>query len=78
MRYKLRTEQGRAEYGRRKSSVEPVFGQTKGARGFRQFLLRGLACVRGEWTLVATVHNLLKLKASGWRLPGSAARLTLA
>jgi len=41
--------------------VEPVFGQIKGARGFRQFLLRGLEKVRDEWRLICTAHNLLKL-----------------
>jgi transposase len=69
MAYRLRTEQGRAEYDKRKVTAEPVFGQIKGARGFRQFLLRGLERVRSEWRLVCTAHNLLKLKGSGWR-PG--------
>ena len=41
--------------------VEPVFGQIKQARGFRQFLLRGLAKVQGEWALVCLTHNILKL-----------------
>jgi len=41
--------------------VEPVFGQMKQARGFRQFLLRGLDQVRGKWAMICTVHNLLKL-----------------
>src|SRR6202051_40526 len=41
--------------------MEPVFGQIKQARGFRQFLLRGFEKVRAEWALVCTVHNLLKL-----------------
>jgi hypothetical protein len=45
----------------RKQVVEPVFGQEKQARGFRQFLLRGLKQVRGEWAMVCTAHNLLKL-----------------
>jgi transposase len=63
MRAKLRTALGRALYGLRKGVVEPVFGQIKGARGFRRFLLRGLAKVRGEWRLVCLTHNLLKL----WR-----------
>ena len=67
MRHRLRTEQGRAEYDKRKVSAEPVFGQIKGARGFRQFLLRGLKRVQAEWRLLCTVHNLLKLKNSGWR-----------
>jgi hypothetical protein len=48
-------------YSARKAIVEPVFGQIKQARGFRQFLLRGLAKVRGEWALVCLTHNILKL-----------------
>ena len=42
-------------------TVEPVFGQIKQGRGFRQFLLRGLEKVQGEWSLICTRHNLLKL-----------------
>jgi hypothetical protein len=41
--------------------VEPVFGQIKQARGFRQFLLRGVKKVRAEWAMICTTHNLLKL-----------------
>ncbi len=63
MRAKLRTARGRAVYGLRKGVVEPVFGQVKGARGFRRFAWRGLKEVRGEWRLVCLTHNLLKL----WR-----------
>ena len=51
----------RSRYRLRKQVVEPVFGHIKQARGFRQFLLRGLTNVRGEWAMVCTVHNLLKL-----------------
>ena len=51
----------RSRYRLRKQVVEPVFGHIKQARGFRQFLLRGLNKVKGEWALVCTVHNLLKL-----------------
>lgn len=51
----------RSRYRLRKQVVEPVFGQIKQARGFRQFLLRGIAKVRAEWALLCTVHNLLKL-----------------
>ncbi len=61
MRYLLRTERGRAEYDKRKITAEPVLGQIKGARGVRQFLLRGLTKVQAEWRLLCTVHNLLKL-----------------
>jgi transposase len=51
----------RSRYRLRKQVVEPVFGQIKQARGFRQFLLRGLDKVRAEWALICTAHNLLKL-----------------
>jgi transposase len=63
MAAKVRSPAGQALYSRRKVIVEPVFGQIKEARGFRRFLLRGLAKVRGEWRLVCLGHNLLKL----WR-----------
>ena len=63
MRTKLRRAGHRSRYRLRKMIVEPVFGQIKQARGFRQFLLRGQEKVRGEWSLIATVHNLLKLAA---------------
>ncbi len=52
-------------YRLRKQTVEPVFGQIKQARGFRQFLLRGLEKVKEEWVLVCMAHNLLKLTAYG-------------
>ncbi len=51
----------RSRYRLRKQVVEPVFGQIKQARGFRQFLLRGLDQVRAEWAMICAVHNLLKL-----------------
>jgi len=60
MKAKLATDEGRAVYSRRKVIVEPVFGQMKN-RGFRGFLLRGLEKVRGEYSLMALSHNLLKL-----------------
>lgn len=63
MAHKLRTPQGKKCYAQRKQIVEPVFGQTKHGRGIRQFLLRGLDKVRGEWKLIALTHNLLKI----WR-----------
>jgi transposase len=63
MAAKLGTAGGRALYARRKVIVEPVFGQIKGARGFRRFSLRGLEKVNGEWRLVCLTHNLLKV----WR-----------
>jgi hypothetical protein len=61
MRRKLQTKSGAAIYAARKSIVEPVFGQIKQARGFRQFLLRGIEKVRAEWALVCLTHNILKL-----------------
>jgi len=63
MAHKLRTKSGRACYAQRKHIVEPVFGQIKHVRGFRQFLLRGLKKVRAEWHLICLTHNLLKI----WR-----------
>jgi len=65
MRRKLRTKQGRKRYGLRKELPEPVFGQIKQVRGFRQFLLRGKEKVRGEWQFICTGHNLLKLFRAG-------------
>ena len=64
MQAKLKTAEGRAVYSRRKVIVEPVFGQIKEARGFRRFLLRGLAKIRGEWRLVCLTHNLLPAKTT--------------
>jgi transposase len=61
MSRKLHRKAGAAVYKARKAIVEPVFGQIKQARGFRQFFLRGLAKVQGEWSLVCTTHNILKL-----------------
>jgi transposase len=61
MRRKLQTKAGAAIYAGRKSIVEPVFGQIKHARGFRQFLLRGIEKVRAEWALVCMTHNILKM-----------------
>jgi transposase len=61
MRERLKRGGWRSPYRLRKQVVEPVFGQIKQAMGFRQFLLRGLARVQAEWSLVCTAHNLLKL-----------------
>jgi hypothetical protein len=61
MSRKLHTKTGAAVYAARKGIVEPVIGQIKQARGFRQFLLRGFEKVQGEWSLVCTTHNILKL-----------------
>ena len=65
MRAKLTTAAGRALYAKRKQTVEPVFGHIKACRGFRQFLLRGLAAVQGEWGMLCTAHNLLRLYQQG-------------
>src|SRR4051812_732863 len=61
MRAKIKAGGHASPYRLRKQLPEPVFGQIKQARGFRQFLLRGFDKVRGEWAIVCTVHNLLKL-----------------
>jgi transposase len=61
MATKLKRAGRRSRYRLRKQIVEPVFGQIKQARGFRQFLLRGLEQVRAEWAMICTAHNLLKL-----------------
>ncbi|MDP7179296.1 MAG: transposase [Verrucomicrobiota bacterium] len=63
MSQKLQTPEGKQCYAKRKGIVEPVFGQLKGVRGFRQFLLRGLNNIRAEWRLICLTHNLLKI----WR-----------
>jgi hypothetical protein len=63
MRRTLRTKRGRRLYAKRKVTVEPFFGQIKQGRRLRQFLLRGHQQVRGEWALICTTHNVLKL----WR-----------
>ena len=61
MRDRLKRAGWRSRYRLRKQTVEPVFGQIKQARGFRQFLLRGIEKVRAEWALICTAHNLTKL-----------------
>jgi transposase len=61
MRDKLKRAGRRTRYRLRKQVVEPVFGQIKQARGFRQFLLRGIEKVKAEWALICTAHNLTKL-----------------
>jgi hypothetical protein len=64
MATKLRRAGRRSRYRLRKQIVEPVFGQIKAARAFRQFLLRGLDKVGGEWAMICTAHNLLKLASA--------------
>jgi transposase len=59
--YKLRTDIGKRIYGLRKSTVEPVIGIIKEALGFRQFSLRGILAVAGEWCLVCLAYNLKRL-----------------
>jgi hypothetical protein len=61
MRAKIKAGGHTSPYRLRKQLPEPVFGQIKQARGFRQFLLRGFEKVRGEWAILCTAHNLLKL-----------------
>ena len=70
MRRKLQTRRGRQRNALRMATVEPVFGQIKQGRGFRQFLMRGLEKVNGEWSLICTGHNLLKLFRCGRLAPG--------
>ena len=61
MAYQLQTDPGKAIYGLRKSTVEPVIGIIKAVLGFRQFSLRGLDAAAGEWTLVCLAFNLKRL-----------------
>ncbi len=61
MRYRLKTPEGRALYAQRKATIEPVFGIIKSVLGFRQFSLRGLKAVSGEWTLVSMAWNLKRM-----------------
>jgi Transposase DDE domain len=63
MAHRMQTPQGRALYALRKQTPEPVFGIIKSVLGFRQFSLRGLENVRGEWTLVTMAWNIRRLFA---------------
>jgi transposase len=63
MAYRLKTPEGRRLYALRKQTPEPVFGIIKSAMGFRQFLLRGLRNVRGEWNLVTLSWNIKRMFA---------------
>ena len=63
MRRKLQPRHGRQRYALRMETVEPVFGQIKQGRGFRQFLLRGLAKVNGEWLLICTGNPPRRVEA---------------
>jgi IS5 family transposase len=64
MKERIKKAGHRSRYRLRKQTVEPVFGNIKFARGFRQFLLRGLEKVSVEWSLLCTAHNLIKLAAA--------------
>jgi len=61
MTHQLKTQSGRELYGRRKCTVEPVFGIIKQVLGFRQFLMRGIQAVAGEWKLVAMAYNFKRM-----------------
>ena len=61
MAHRLKTPEGKTLYGLRKHTPEPVFGIIKSALGFRQFLLRGLDNVRGEWSLVTMAWNMKRM-----------------
>ena len=61
MKHELKTRAGRARYGLRKQTVEPVLGIIKAVMRFRQFLLRGLDAVRGEWSLVTMAWNIRRM-----------------
>ena len=63
MAHRLKTPAGRALYALRKQIPEPVFGIIKSTLGFRQFSLRGLNCVRGEWSLVTMAWNIRRIFA---------------
>jgi hypothetical protein len=63
MAYRLKTPEGRTLYALRKQTPEPVFGIIKSVLGFRQFSLRGLANVRGEWSLVTMAWNIKRIFA---------------
>jgi len=67
MRAKLNTAEGRDIYRKRKSVVEPVFGQIKDARGLVRFLRKGMAAVSEDWGFECTCHNVLKVYRAGWR-----------
>jgi hypothetical protein len=61
MKNRMKTEEGREFYAKRKSTIEPVFGIIKEVMGFRQFLLRGFEAVKGEWNLVCIAFNLKRI-----------------
>ena len=63
MAHRLKTPEGKKLYAKRKHTPEPVFGIIKSVLGFRQFLLRGLAKVKAEWTLVTLAWNMKRMFA---------------
>jgi hypothetical protein len=63
MNHRLKTIAGKAIYAKRKSTIEPAFGIIKAVMGFRQFFLRGLDQISGEWNLVCMAYNIKKLYA---------------
>ena len=63
MRHRLQTKEGKKRYALRKQTPEPIFGIIKSALGFRQFLLRRLDKVRGEWSLVTMAWNMKRMFA---------------
>ena len=63
MQQRMQSAEGRAIYGKRKATVETVFGVIKEVLGFRRFRLRGLRGAQGEWSLVCTAWNLKRLYA---------------
>jgi transposase len=65
MARKLRTKKGRAVYARRKTIVEPVFGQIDTVQNGRKLLLRGQDAARAQWRFQCAIHNLLKLHRAG-------------
>jgi transposase len=72
MRRLLASDEGRAAYARRKATVEPIFGQTRNCRGFRQLSFRGIWKNGCEWLFVCATHNLLKLwRATRMQLAGA-------
>jgi len=71
MREALRTPEGRKQYLKRTTSIEPVFGQIKHNRGITRLKRRGRAAARSEWRLIAATHNLLKLH-NHWIAPATA------
>jgi hypothetical protein len=63
MNHRLKTIAGKAIYAKRKSTIEPAFGIIKAVMGFRQFFLRGLDQISGEWNLVCMAYNIKRLYA---------------